>query len=368
MATPDRLFEPLPRGKIRCTACARYCALPEGARGFCFVRQNIGGRLELLTYGRVAALQVDPVEKKPLAHYRPGTRVLSLGTSGCNWRCQYCQNWEISQEREVGGRPLAPEEAVRLALRHGCSGVTFTYNEPTIFAEYARDVMRAAHRAGLFTNFVTNGYLSREALEFLRGELDAVSIDLKGSGEAGFLRKYVAAQGPGPIFETMDTLRRQGVHVEVTDLVVPRVGEDPEALKGLARRMVERLGPQTPLHLLRWHPDYRMLDLPPTPVPTLERLHAIARSEGLQFVYLGNVGPHPLGHTYCPNCGHRVVEREGFALRSWELTETNACPRCGEPIPIVGRPPDDYLPTGPAPIAGPWVAPARATDRAQSGR
>ena len=368
MSTPDRLFESLPGGKTRCTACARYCVLPPGARGFCFVRQNVGGRLELLTYGRVAALQVDPVEKKPLAHYRPGTRVLSLGTAGCNWRCQYCQNWQISQEREATGRPLAPEEAVRLALREGCSGVTFTYNEPTIFAEYARDVMRSAHRAGLFTNFVTNGYLSREALEFLRGELDAISIDLKGSGEPGFLRKYVAAKGPGPIFESMETLRRQGVHVEITDLIVPQVGDDPEALRDLARRIVDRLGPQTPLHLLRWHPDYRMLDLPPPPLPTLERLHAIARSAGLQFVYLGNVGPHPLAHTYCPNCGRRVVEREGFALRSWELTGSNACPHCGERIPIVGRPPDRYLPTEPTPIAGPWRAAPRAHGPPRPGR
>ncbi|EQD59004.1 radical SAM domain-containing protein, partial [mine drainage metagenome] len=161
-----------PGGKVRCTACARYCTLPDGARGFCFVRQNVGGRLELLTYGRVAALQVDPVEKKPLAHYRPGTRVLSLGTSGCNWRCRYCQNWQISQEHEAGGRPLSPGGAVQLARHYGCSGVTFTYNEPTIFAEYAREIMRAAQRTGLFTNFVTNGYLSPEALEFRRGHLD----------------------------------------------------------------------------------------------------------------------------------------------------------------------------------------------------
>ena len=366
---PDRLFEPLPGGKVRCTACARYCVLPPGTRGFCFVRQNVGGRVELLTYGRVAAIQIDPVEKKPLAHYRPGTRVLSLGTAGCNWRCQYCQNWEISQEREVGGRPLTPEQAVRLALDHGCSGITFTYNEPTIFAEYARDVMRAAHRAGLFTNFVTNGYLSPEALEFLRGELDAVSIDLKGSGEPGFLRKYVAAKGPGPIFESMETLRRAGVHVEVTNLIVPRVGDDPDALRSLARRIVGRLGPQTPFHLLRWHPDYRMLDLPPTPIPTLERLHAIARGEGLEFVYLGNVGSHPLGHTYCPRCGALIVERAGFALRSWKLSRSNECPNCGERIPIVGRPPDHYLPTGPQPITGPWNAAVGANSPARrSGR
>jgi len=348
--TVDRLYTPLPGGKIRCTACARYCTLSKGARGFCFVRQNVGGSLRLLTYGRVAAIQVDPVEKKPLAHFHPGTRVLSLGTVGCNWRCQYCQNWEISQEREVEGRPLSPDAAVELARREGCSGITFTYNEPTIFAEYARDVMEAAHRAGLFTNFVTNGYLSPEALEYLRGHLDAISVDFKGSGDPGFLRKYVAARGPGPILDSLETLRSQGVHVEVTNLIVPQVGDDPEALRRLARHLNDHMGPQTPLHLLRWHPDYRMRELPWTPLSTLERLYGIARSEGLEYVYLGNVGLHPLAHTYCPRCGRRAVEREGLYLRSWDLAPNNSCRGCGHRLPIVGRPPPQYVPTDPRPI------------------
>jgi len=353
MPTPHSatLYEPLPDGKVRCTACARYCVVPPGSHGFCFVRANEGGKLVLLTYGLAAALQVDPVEKKPLSHFRPGSRVLSIGTVGCNWRCQYCQNAEISQEHEVAGRPLAPAEAVRIAKELDCQGVTFTYNEPTIFIEYALDVIELAHRAGLFANFVTNGYMTPEAVELLGGKLDAVSVDFKGSGEPGFMRKYITAKGPDPILDTIVELARRGVHVEVTNLIVPRVGDDPEALRTLARFVCERLGPSTPFHLLRFHPDYKMMEFPQTPVKTLERLHAIAKGEGLEYVYLGNVWGHRLEHTYCPACGAVAVERSGFAIRRWNLDAENRCRQCGHPIPIVGRLPADYEPTFVLPLA-----------------
>ncbi len=350
IAHPAALAEPLDGGKVRCTACARYCAIPVGSHGFCFVRQNLDGRLVLRTYGLAAAIQVDPVEKKPLSHYRPGTRVLSIGTVGCNWRCQYCQNAEISQEHEIVGRPFSPEAAVARARRFDCAGVTFTYNEPTIFAEYARDVIDAAHRAGLFANFVTNGYMTPEATAYLAGHLDAVSVDFKGSGEEGFMRRYISAKGPAPIFESMEALHRQGTHVEVTDLIVPEVGDSVEATRRLARTVVDRLGPATPFHLLRFHPDYRMLDLPETPVPTLEKLHAVAKGEGLDFVYLGNVWGHPLEHTYCPGCGAVAVRRYGFTIQEWALDAQNRCMACGRAIPIVGRLPEDYRPSVPMPV------------------
>ncbi len=347
---PATLFDSLPGGKVRCTACARYCVIPEGSHGFCFVRSNEGGKLVLLVYGLAAAVQVDPVEKKPLSHYRPGTRVLSIGTVGCNWRCQYCQNWEISQEHGVSGRSLLPREAVRLARELNCQGVTFTYNEPTIFIEYALDVIEEAHRAGLFANFVTNGYMTPEAVELLAPKLDAISVDFKGSGEEGFMRKYITAKGPAPILETIVELQRRGVHVEITDLIVPTVGDSPEALRTLARFVHDRLGPETPFHLLRFHPDYKMMDLPQTPVRTLERLHGIAKAEGLDYVYLGNVWGHPLEHTYCPKCGAVAVERTGFLIRSWNLDEENRCRGCGHRIPIVGRLPEDYAPTTAMPV------------------
>jgi pyruvate formate lyase activating enzyme len=350
MAHVATLYAPLESGKVRCTACARYCVIPEGSHGFCFVRKNTGGRLELLTYGRVAAVQVDPVEKKPLSHFRPGSRVYSIGTVGCNWRCLYCQNAEISQEQVVQGTPLSPREAVRQAIELGCDGVTFTYNEPTIFAEYAVDIIAQAHERGLFANFVTNGYMTPEAVEYLAPHLDAISVDFKGSGEERFMRKYITAKGPAPIRSTVAGLQRAGVHVEVTNLIVPEVGDDVEALRDLARFVRVQLGADTPFHLLRWHPDYKMLDLPQTPIRTLERLHAIAKEEGLEYVYLGNVWGHRLEHTYCPECGSIAVERFGFVIRDWRLDDENRCRQCGHAIPIVGRPPADYAPQGILPV------------------
>ncbi len=344
------LYEPLPDGKVRCTACARYCVIPPGSHGFCYVRANEEGRLVLLVYGLAAAVQVDPVEKKPLSHFHPGTRVFSIGTVGCNWRCLYCQNWEISQEHALQGRPLSPTEAVRRARELDCQGITFTYNEPTIFIEYALDVIEEAHRAGLFTNFVTNGYMTPEAVELLGPKLDAISVDFKGSGEEKFMRKYITAKGPTPILDTIVGLAERGVHVEITDLIVPTVGDDPEALRQLARFVHDRLGPETPFHLLRFHPDYKMMEFPQTPVKTLERLHAVAKAEGLDYVYLGNVWGHRLEHTYCPKCGAVAVERTGFVIRRWNLDEMNRCRGCGHPIPIVGRLPADYQPTVALPV------------------
>ncbi|MGP8073462.1 MAG: AmmeMemoRadiSam system radical SAM enzyme [Thermoplasmata archaeon] len=344
------LYEPLEDQKVRCTACARYCTIPEGSHGFCFVRKNEKGRLVLLTYGLASAIQIDPVEKKPLSHYRPGTRVYSIGTVGCNWRCLYCQNAEISQEHEISGRALSPRAAVAGALRYGCSGVTFTYNEPTIFAEYALDILRGAHDAGLFANFVTNGFMTPEAVEAIGPHLDAVSVDFKGSGEPGFMRKYISAKGPEPIFESAAGLQRRGVHVEVTDLIVPKVGESVEATRKLARYVADTLGPSTPFHLLRFHPDYKMMDLPETPVATLEKLHGVAKAEGLEYVYLGNIWGHPLEHTYCPKCGAIAVRRYGFTIQAWNLDAKNRCRACGHAIPIVGRPPPDYLPTFASPV------------------
>jgi pyruvate formate lyase activating enzyme len=345
------LFQPLADGKVRCTACARYCVIPSGSHGFCFVRKNEGGQLVLLSYGRAAAIQIDPVEKKPLSHFHPGSRVFSIGTVGCNWRCLYCQNAEISQEREVSGRPLAPRAAAEQAVRLECQGVTFTYNEPTIFIEYALDVIEEAHARGLFANFVTNGYMTPEAVDLLAPKLDAISVDFKGSGEPEFMRKYITAKGPAPILETMSELKRRGVHVEVTNLIVPKVGDSPDALRKLARFVHDELGAETPFHLLRWHPDYKMMDLPQTPISTLERLHAIAKEEQLEYAYLGNVWGHPLEHTYCPKCGAIAVERLGFTIRGWNLDADNRCKACRHPIPIVGRLPDEYVPTFVTPLA-----------------
>jgi len=336
---------------VKCSLCNHRCVIHEGKHGICGVRINEQGTLYAATYGKISAEAVDPIEKKPLSHFHPGTRVFSIGTVGCNWRCLYCQNAEISQEQEILGRPLSPADAVAAALRYGCSGVTFTYNEPTIFIEYALDVMKEARAAGLFANFVTNGYMTPEATELLGPHLDAISVDFKGSGEAGFLRKYVAAKGPEPIWETMADLHRRGVHVEVTDLIVPEVGESVEATRTLARKVRDDLGPSTPFHLLRFHPDYKMMEFPETPVRTLEKLHAVVKAEGLDYVYLGNVWGHRLEHTYCPECGAMAVRRYGFTIQAWNLDAKNRCRACGHAIPIVGRPPREYVPTFATPVA-----------------
>ncbi|MFP3293458.1 MAG: AmmeMemoRadiSam system radical SAM enzyme [Nitrososphaeria archaeon] len=325
--------------RVVCTACARYCRLKEGQVGLCGVRANVGGRLMLLVYGRIIASHVDPIEKKPLLHFWPGSSVLSIATTGCNWLCRYCQNFDISQRRSVEGVEASPEEVVEAALRVGADGVTYTYNEPTIFMEFARDVGLLARARGLFNTFVTNGYMTPESAEVAARFLDAATVDFKGNGNPGFLRRYAGVPDPSPIYETLLELRRAGVHVEVTDLVVPGVGtgDRVEDARRLARWVADNLGPDTPMHFLRFHPDYLMSDLPPTPVEALERHREAAMQEGIRYAYVGNVPGHEYEHTYCPGCGRPVIRRSGFDIIGWDLDEENRCKYCGQKIPIVGK-------------------------------
>lgn len=327
-----------------CTACARRCRLGPGQVGFCGVRGNIGGDLYLLSYGVLVAVNVDPIEKKPLTHFHPGSKVLSIATTGCNWACAYCQNFDISQRRVVEGYRLEPEEVVEIALRTGSDGITYTYNEPTVFIEYAHDVGVLARKRGLFNTFVTNGYLTDEAIDYASEFLDAATVDIKGNGDDMFARRFIQIVSYEPVFEALRELKRKGVFVEVTDLVVPRVGDDLGKARRLARWIVENLGPETPVHFLRFHPDYRMLDYPPTPVETLERHVEIARQEGLRYVYIGNVPGHPMESTYCPNCGRPVIVRYGFEILEWRLDSENRCRYCGYKINIVGTLKKGYSP------------------------
>ncbi|MFP3229300.1 MAG: AmmeMemoRadiSam system radical SAM enzyme [Nitrososphaeria archaeon] len=325
--------------RVVCTACARYCRLKEGQVGLCGVRANVGGRLMLLVYGRIIASHVDPIEKKPLLHFWPGSSVLSIATTGCNWLCRYCQNFDISQRRSVEGVEASPEEVVEAALRVGADGVTYTYNEPTIFMEFARDVGLLARARGLFNTFVTNGYMTPESAEVAARFLDAATVDFKGNGNPEFLRRYAGVPDPSPIYETLLELRRAGVHVEVTDLVVPGVGtgDRVEDARRLARWVADNLGPDTPMHFLRFHPDYLMSGVPPTPVEALERHREAAMQEGIRYAYVGNVPGHEYEHTYCPGCGRPVIRRSGFDIIGWDLDEENRCKYCGQKIPIVGK-------------------------------
>ncbi len=330
------LSRQLPDGRVECVACARRCKLREGQVGFCGVRAVRSGVLELEVYGLISAIAVDPIEKKPLSHFYPGSMVLSFSTFGCNWACQYCQNFEISQRRRVEGFEASPELLVKLAESYGAHGITYTYNEPTIFLEFAHDVGTLAKSRGLFNTFVTNGYMTPEAVKYASVFLDAATVDFKGNGDVNFMRRYAYVPDVEPIFETLAEMRKHGIWVEITDLVVPQVGDDLEQARKLVRRIIDILGSETPIHFLRFRPDYNMRYLPPTPVETLEKHVELAKREGVKFAYVGNVPGHRYEHTYCPECGGVVVKRRGFEILEINL-EGNRCKFCGAKIPIVGR-------------------------------
>jgi pyruvate formate lyase activating enzyme len=262
----------LPNGRVRCTACARYCEIPEGKTGLCGVRGVANNRLRLFVYGRVIAGNIDPIEKKPVTHYQPGSSIFSIATTGCNWLCQYCQNHDISQRRKVEGTEMTPEQVAQAAEMQGTQGMAYTYNEPSIFIEFARDCGIEAHKRGIFNIFVSNGYDTPESVNEMSKFLDCITVDFKGSGKQEFVRRYIGIPSADPIFNTLKEIkRRTKIHVEVTDLIVPRVGDDLEQAKKLCRFVHDELGPDTPVHFLRFHPDYKMMEFGLTPVETLEK-------------------------------------------------------------------------------------------------
>ncbi len=323
--------------RVRCTACARYCSIPEGKIGLCGVRGNVGGKLYLFVYGRAITGHIDPIEKKPVMHYRPGSKVFSIATTGCNWLCKYCQNYDISQRRKVEGLPMSPEDIVRQALEYRCQGIAYTYNEPTIFIEYARDCGVLARKRGLFNIFVSNGYATPEAISMLDEFLDCITVDFKGNAEPNFMRRYIGVPSPEPIFETLKMIRdKTSIHIEITDLVVPKVGDDLEYARRLARFVYDQLSPDTPIHFLRFHPDYKMMEFPNTPIETLEKHYKVAKEVGLKYVYIGNVPGHKWENTYCPECNSIVIGRYGYYITEWRLDENNRCKNCSYSIPIVG--------------------------------
>ncbi len=522
------LARPLGGGKVMCTACARYCRIGEGQVGLCGVRGVHEGKLWLYVYGKVITGHVDPIEKKPVSHYRPGSKIFSIATTGCNWLCRYCflpgtivltnrgqeriddvfadsrttenpelrlvdnrvalthrgrwrpvskafehfyagkvlsiqadsvrrlectpdhrvfasirggrvrearanmlragdllavprgrgssdlqgiealisgtstrddetesdgatlltkpltratftaeyvlvpirriaeklyignvynievkedhsytanfvavancQNADISQRRKVEGIEVEPKDVVKMTLDQGCQGLAYTYNQPTIFIEFARDIGMEARKAGLMNIFVSNGYDTPEVVEQFPKFLDCITVDFKGSGETNFVRKYISIPNAEPIFDTIQRTRdTKAVHIEITDLIVPQVGDDLEAARKLSKFVYDELGPDTPIHFLRFHPDYKMMDLPWTPVETLEKHCAVAKEAGLKFVYIGNVPGHPLEHTYCPGCGAIAIRRYGFDITGWYLDKDNRCKKCGYKLPITGR-------------------------------
>ncbi len=323
--------------RVMCTACARRCLIGEGQTGFCGVRSVKGGYLHLDVYGKIAAAHIDPIEKKPLVHFNPGSKVFSISTFGCNWMCAYCQNYDISQRRKAEGAEATPDDVVLLARGYQAEGITYTYNEPTIFLEYAHDIGVLARKYGLFNTMVSNGYWTDEAVDYAKEFLDAVTVDFKGNGEPKFMRRYTGSSGPEAILQTLAQMKRKGIHVELTDLIIPRIGDSLSYAEVLLKRVLDILGDEVPIHFLRFHPDFKLMDLPYTDVKLLESHYELARKLGFRFVYIGNVPGHPYENTYCPSCGELLVRRYGFRILEWNISQDMRCRKCGEKIPIQGK-------------------------------
>ena len=331
-----RFYEQLPGSKIRCHLCPRLCIVRDTERGHCGVRENRAGVFYTLVHSRMAAANVDPIEKKPLFHYLPGTTAFSLGTAGCNVHCTFCQNWQISQSlpEQAPAQFAPPERVVALARKYDCPTIAFTYSEPVIFAEYLMDAADAAHQADLRTIVVSNGYIEDEPLRQAYGKMDAVKIDLKAFTDSFY--RHVVKGHLKPVLETLVTLRNLGKWLEIVYLVLPTLNDSDAEFRGLAQWVKANLGADVPLHFTQFHPEYQLKNLAVTPVRTLERAKAIADAEGLHFVYIGNVPGHPAQNTLCPGCGHVLVERIGFVASS-NLIQDNHCPFCQRPIPGIWR-------------------------------
>ena len=328
-----RWFHATADGKLQCDLCPRDCRLQDGQRGMCFVRQRVGDEMVLTTYGRSSGFALDPIEKKPLNHFYPGTSVLSFGTAGCNLACKFCQNWDISKSREMDRLTdeASPEAIARAAQRAGATSVAFTYNDPTIFAEYAIDVADACHALGLHTVAVTAGYIHAEPRRELYAHIDAANVDLKAFTDEFYWKQTAAHLEP-----VKDTLRylvhETTVWTEITTLLIPGLNDSDAELHELAAWIARDLGRDVPLHFSAFHPDYKLMDIPATPPATLRRARMIAIDEGLRYVYTGNVHDREGDATSCPACGTKVIERDWYEILATRI-DHGACASCGAAIP-----------------------------------
>jgi len=332
------LFETLKENTVKCDLCDHRCVIKEDKRGICGVRENRRGTLYTLVYGRLIAQNVDPIEKKPLFHLHPGSLSFSVATVGCNFKCRFCQNADIAhmpsdRDGMVMGEYFPPETVVREAEKRNCKSIAYTYTEPTIYFEFALDAARLAHEAGIKNVFVTNGYMTPEALEMVAPYLDAANVDLKAFTD-DFYKKQCGAKLE-PVKETLRGMKAKNVFVEITTLIIPGLNDDREELKALAGFIVDELGPETPWHISRFHPTYKLTDAPPTPVATLTLARDIGIEAGLRYVYTGNVPGEKGESTFCYSCQAPLIERWGFAIRENRL-EDGRCPDCGAAIDGVG--------------------------------
>ena len=327
--------------KVQCHTCERRCLIPEGETGFCATRRNIGGHLYTLEYGDISSISANPIEKKPFFHFYPGTKALTIGSWSCNFTCPWCQNYDISKSpQNVGqGQCMSPAQFIELVGKCQCQGTSVSFNEPTLLFEYSLDIFSLAKDRGYYNTYVTNGYMTRQALEMLVAHgLDAMNIDLKGETEA--VRRFCGAD-VNVVWRNAAWAKRHGVWVELTTLVIPGVNDAEDGLQRMAQRIKRELGDDILWHLTGYYPAYKFRDesyVPPTPVSTLESARNIGITEGLKFVYAGNVPGHPYENTYCPGCQQSLIERYGFSVTRYNISPDKHCPHCGQDIPVIGEP------------------------------
>lgn len=335
-AVEARLCEKIGDGKVKCFLCPQYCTISPGKRGICAVRENREGVLYTLVYGKVIARNVDPIEKKPLFHFLPGSRSYSIATVGCNFRCMHCQNYTISQypkeHPDIAGEDMTPEQVVRDAERTGCASISYTYTEPTIFFEFAYDCARLAHQKGIRNVFVSNGYTGPDAVRLIAPYLDAANIDLKG--DDAFYKKIVGARLQ-PVLDTIRLLKELGIWVEITTLLIPDYNDSDEFLSFVAS-FIKSIDPAMPWHVSQFYPTFKLVDKPRTPLSTLKRARETGLKAGLKYVYMGNV-PGDGETTICPSCGTAVIERFGYTLNAVRMKDSR-CSQCGALIEGVGMP------------------------------
>lgn len=320
---------------LNCKICERRCIISQGKAGFCQMRENDEGKLYSLNYAAASSVAVDPIEKKPLFHFYPGTTVFSLGSVGCNFRCKYCQNWGISQAEleHIPTRDMLPEEAIRLTKEYGCKSIAWTYNEPTMWFEYTLDSAKLAKKEDIKTVYVTNGYMSEESFQEINPYLDAANIDLKGMSNK-FYEDLCEARLK-PVLDNIIRMHDAHIHIEVTNLLIPGYNDSKEDIKALISFMVEEVGVEVPIHFTRFFPQYQMQNIPPTNIESLQRAHDLAKESGMQYVYIGNAPTTDGETTFCPECGEPIIKRDGFSVVSDELKKTRKCPKCKAPLNII---------------------------------
>ena len=317
--------------RVQCLLCPRECVISDGKRGFCRNRENRGGTLYSLVYGKPAVVDIGPIEKAPLYHFIPGHFRLCLTCASCNLRCKHCQNWHLSQSssEDLNCYSYAPEEIIKQAQTHNLSSISFTYTEPTVYYEYLYDISVIAKQRGLKTSIVSNGYINREPLQKLLSALDAVKIDLKGFSETFY--KEVCSATLKPVLESLLTVKKENIWLEIVNLVIPTLNDDPRMIDETCRWIKENLGLDTPLHFTRFFPNYKLSDLPPTPLSTLDQAYNIAKKNGMRYVYIGNVPGHVYNSTFCPFCNRKIIHRTNFDVLEMNVLN-GKCRFCNSPI------------------------------------